>query len=311
VNQPAASTLSLAGAHQSFATGAGTVAFLDTGVDFLHPVLVTSLVPGWDFTTNTAGGSEAACCEPDDSTTTILDDSTTSILDGGWGSVLGLSLVNPLGLPMPKAYGHGTMVAGLIHLVAPTAKLMPVRVFNSNGTTTLFRILQGIYYATDHSAKVINMSFSSLAASAELSTAVGYASSHGVILVASVGNDGSKVMVYPAGFSPVIGVASTNNSGVRSSFSNYGNALVALAAPGEAVITTYPGNAYAAGWGTSFSTPLVAGGVALLNQLDPADAPSRALRAFSSGSQPGDQIGLGLIDIYQACLYRATHSIDQ
>jgi hypothetical protein len=310
VNQPAAAALQIADAHQNFATGAGTVAFLDTGVDFTHPVLATSLVPGWDFTTNSPGGFDSSCCQPDDSTTAILDDSTTSILDSGWGTVLNPSLLSPLGLPTPKAYGHGTMVAGLIHLAAPTAQLMPVRVFNSNGTTTLFRILQGIHYATDQGAQVINMSFSSLTSSPELSAAIDYATSHGVISVSSAGNDGSAIVVYPAGFAQVIGVASTNDAGIRSTFSNYGDA-VTMAAPGEAVVTLYPGNAYAAGWGTSFSAPLVAGGVALLSQLDQADSQTRAVRAFSSGSHPADGLGLGLIDLLQACLYRATHSTDQ
>ena len=312
VSQPAANALNLSAAHQNFATGAGTVAFLDTGVDFSHPVLAPSLISGWDFTTNSPGGSDSTCCQIDDSTTAILDDSTTSILDGGWGSVLDPSLLQLLGLLLPpRAYGNGTMVAGLIHLAAPTAQLMPVRVFNSNGTTTLFRILQGIHYATDHGANVINMSFSSLSASAELDAAINYATSHGVILVSSVGNGGSNITVYPAGFSGVMGVASTNDAGVMSQLSNYGNQLVTLAAPGEAVVTTYPGGAYAAGWGTSFSAPLIAGGVALLNQLDPADTQARAIRAFSAGSHPAPYLGLGLVDFFQACQYRATHSADQ
>jgi subtilisin family serine protease len=79
----------------------------------------------------------------------------------------------------------------------------------------------------------------------------------------------------------------------------------------QSVVTLYPGGVYAAGWGTSFSAPLVAGGVALLNQLDSADTESRALQAFSNGSHPAQFMGLGLIDLYQACLYRATHSAGQ
>jgi subtilisin family serine protease len=311
VNQPAVAALNIPKVHQSFATGAGTVAFLDTGVDFTHPVLAPSLISGWDFTTNSPGGYESTCCQLGDSTTAILDDSTTSILDGRWGSVLSPSLSQLLGLIPPKGYGHGTMVAGLIHLAAPTARLMPIRVFNSNGTTTLFRIVQGIYYAVNNGANVINMSFSSLSASPELAAAIDYASAHGVISVSSVGNGGSQITVYPAGFTRVIGVASTDDFGVRSLFSNYGTPRVTLAAPGEAVITLYPGGGYAVGWGTSFSTPLVAGGIALLNQLDPADNQTRAVRAFSSGSHPAPDLGLGLIDLYQACLYRATHTTDQ
>src|SRR5262249_9065222 len=153
------------------------------------------------------GGSDSSCCQADDPATFVLNDSTTSILDGGWGNILSPSITQLLGLLPPKAYGHGTMVAGLIHLAAPGARLMPVRVFNSDGSTTLFRIVQGIYYAVDHGATVINMSFSSLTASQELTSAINYATSHGVIVVSSVGNNGGQITVYPAGLPGVIGVA--------------------------------------------------------------------------------------------------------
>src|SRR5581483_3580098 len=136
-----------------------------------------------------------ACCEPDDSATYALNDSTTSILDGGSGSILSPSVIplaQWLGLGPPKAFGHGTMVAGVIHLAAPRAVLMPVRVFNSDGTTTLFRILQGVYYAVNHGANVINMSFSSLSPSQELAAAINYATSQGVVVVSSVGNNGAE-----------------------------------------------------------------------------------------------------------------------
>jgi hypothetical protein len=87
VNQPAAAALNIPAAH-NLATGAGIVAILDTGADFSHPVLAPSLISGWDFTTNSAGGSDSTCCQADDPTLATLDDSTTSILDGGWTSIL-------------------------------------------------------------------------------------------------------------------------------------------------------------------------------------------------------------------------------
>jgi subtilisin family serine protease len=83
-------------------------------------------------------------------------------------------------------------------------------------------------------------------------------------------------MVYPAGLSNVMGVASTNDQDQRSSFSNYGNQIVWVAAPGEAIITTYPFGSYAAGWGTSFSAPMVAGGVDLIHNAYPAVTQSQA-----------------------------------
>ena len=163
------------------------------------------------------------------------------------------------------------MVAGIVHLVAPTARIMPLKAFSADGTSRTFDIVRAIYYAVDHGARVINLSFSASMASNEIARAINYATDRGVICVASVGNLGSEVVVYPGGFRNVVGVASTNsaNPPVRSSFSNFGDALVSLAAPGEAIITTYPGGAYAAAWGTSFSTPIVAGAAALLVQIDP------------------------------------------
>src|SRR5207244_9014712 len=74
-----------------------------------------------------------------------------------------------------------------------------------------------------------------------------------------------SLTVYPAEWqNDVMGVASTSDQDTRSSFSNYGNAIVWVAAPGEAIVTTYPFGTYAAGWGTSFSAPFVSGGSSLL-----------------------------------------------
>jgi subtilisin family serine protease len=61
---------------------------------------------------------------------------------------------------LPAAFGHGTMVAGLVHLVAPTAKIMPLKVFKADGTSNVFDVVRAIRYAVDHGARVINMSFS-------------------------------------------------------------------------------------------------------------------------------------------------------
>jgi subtilisin family serine protease len=85
-----------------------------------------------------------------------------------------------------------------------------------------------------------------------------------VICVAAAGNSGEQTTVYPAALKGVIDVASTSNSDTQSTFSNYGAPPVWLAAPGEGVMTTYPFGTSAAGWGTSFSTPLVTGTTALM-----------------------------------------------
>jgi subtilisin family serine protease len=313
-NQPAAGIVRVAAAQQ-FATGAGTVAILDTGADFTHPVLASSLVLGWDFVNHVPGGyavpvdlvsatgsilDQSTTSILDQSTTSILDQSTTSILDQSTTSILDQSTTSILDTSKPlNEYGHGTMTAGVIHLVAPTARLLPVKVFDVNGGSCLSLILEGIYYAVDQGAKVISMSFSMRQGSAELQQAIAYANSMGVVLVASAGNEGQSIVVYPAGYKQVLGIGSTNNQDVRSTFSNFGS-VVSLAAPGEAIVTTYPQNRYAAGWGTSFSAPFVAGGAALLVQLNGQITPAGAKQALSQAVAVGQALGAGRLDLVRA-----------
>jgi len=105
---------------------------------------------------------------------------------------------------------------------------------------------------------------------------------------------------YPAGYtSLVMGVASTTDNDTLSSFSNYG-AAVWVASPGEAIITTYPFGTYAAGWGTSFSTPFVSGGVALLVSLSQSVNQSQAASAMGYAQWISPGVGQGRIDLYQA-----------
>ncbi len=290
VNQPAASIVGIQNAQKAFnVTGSGIVADIDTGVDPNHPVLQPVLVPGdgYDFTRNQPGGSElndlpptfsspppcssTSCPQPaqvNQSTAAVLDQSTAAVLDGN---------------SQYAAFGHGTMVMGIIHLVAPTAMLMPLKAFHSDGTALLSDILRAIYYGVQNNANVINMSFDTKANSAELKKALDYADQQGVICAASAGNDGTQETVYPAAFqSDVMGVASTTDQDTRSSFSNYGNAIVWVAAPGESIVSTYPFNTYAAGWGTSFSAPFVSGGAALLHNLQAAINESGAAAAVAN-----------------------------
>ena len=196
------------------------------------------------------------------------------------------------------------MVAGLIHLVAPTARIMPLKAFNANGSANLSDIVRAVYYAVNNQAKVINMSFSSLTQSASLTAAMQYARSHNVICVASGGNNGEEEMVYPAGDRGVLGVGSTSANDRRSFFSNYGVRSIRMAAPGEALITTYPGNNYAGVWGTSFSTALTSGAAALLSQMAPRISPSDAIDALEHGHRLDiDGMGDARLDVLSSLLY--------
>src|SRR5258708_33014895 len=197
---------------------------------------------------------------------------------------------------------------GIIHLVAPTAQLMPLKAFHSDGTASLSDILRAIYYGVQNGANVINMSFATKTSSAELQKALDYANQKGVICAASSGNDGQgsppppapPFLVYPAAFqNDVMGVASTSDQDTRSSFSNYGSAIVWVAAPGEAIVSTYPFDTYAAGWGTSFSAPFVSGGAALLHNLQAAIGQSGAATAVANAVPLDPSLGLnhGRLDL--------------
>ena len=309
VNQPASGVVEVQTAQSQFnVTGTGIVADIDTGVDPNHPVLQPVLLLGYDFTRNQPGGSEmndlppsfppptctATCPAPaqvNQSSVAILDQSSVAILDSSQYS----------------AFGHGTMVMGVIHLVAPTVQLLPLKTFKSDGTANLSDILRAIYYAAQNSANVINMSFDTKTQSTELSNALNYASELGVICAASAGNDGMQETVYPAALqSVVMGVGSVGSTsttdGMRSSFSNYGSAVVWVAAPGEQIVTTYPFNTYAAGWGTSFSAPFVSGGAALLRNLNSTINETQAAAAVANAAPLDPTLGLnhGRLDLVPA-----------
>jgi subtilisin family serine protease len=301
VNQPAAQIIHLSKAQTTFNVGgAGIVADIDTGVDPNHPVLRGVLLKGYDFTRNQPGGSEMndislsnppACgtCPAafvNQHTAAMVDQHTAAMVDGN----------------AYAAFGHGTMVAGVIHLVAPTAQILPLKAFHSDGTGNLSDIIRAIYYAVHNNANVINMSFDLSQNSTELVNAINYASNQNLILVASSGNDGQQEIVYPAGLRNVMGVASTNNQDQRSSFSNYGNQVVWVAAPGEAIVTTYPFATYAAGWGTSFSSPMVAGTASLLLNLQPQENQTQAAWAVSHAKWISFNMGNGRLDVYLSLL---------
>ena len=165
---------------------------------------------------------------------------------------------------IPPKFGHGTLVAGLIHAAAPEADLVPIRAFDSYGNSSLFLATAAIYAAVELEVDVINMSFSIGEHSRAFKEALDYAWSQGVVLVASVGNDGIDAEgIYPAAYPTVIAVAATDFDDRRASFSNFGR-TVNVTAPGELVVSTHPGGLYARASGTSFSAPIVSGAAALL-----------------------------------------------
>src|SRR6267143_1824284 len=302
--QPATHIIRLVDAQNGFRiSGTGIVAVIDTGVDVNPPVLCPVLLPGYDFTRNQPGASEwldvsglhsgyldtnTQNQQPgyvQQSTAAVLDQSTAAVLDGGPYS----------------AFGHGTMTTGLVHLVAPKAKILPLKAFSSNGTGYLSNIIAALYYAVQHHANVVNMSFDLSSPSAGLSQAVSYANKAGVVLVAAAGNESTSSPVYPAAFSgSVVGIASTTDWDTRSSFSNYGATDAWIAAPGEYVISTFPGGTYASASGTSFSAPLVAGTASLLINAKSSLNQKQAASALSHAIRLTPDLHYGRLDVYQA-----------
>ena len=300
--QPAAQIIRLQDAQNGFGiSGKGIVALIDTGVDPNHPVLRPVLLQGYDFTRNQPGASEwldvsglqgynsqgnENAVFVQQSSAAVLDQSSAAVLDG-----------SPY-----VAFGHGTMTSGLVHLVAPGAKILPLKAFSSNGTGNLSNIIAALYYAVQHNANVVNMSFDLSYSSPALSQAISYANNAGVVLVAAAGNENTSARVYPAAMNGyVVGIASTTDWDSRSSFSNYGSSDVWIAAPGESIISTYPGGTYGSESGTSFSSPLVAGTVALmLSAKQSGFNQSQAAKALANAQVLTPDLNHGRLNVYQA-----------
>lgn len=266
--QWAPQALRLEAAHQ-LTTGAGVrVAVLDTGVDRSHPLLAERLMPGFDFVDFDNDPSEV-------------------------GSVAN------------TGFGHGTHVAGLVALVAPQARIMPLRVLDSEGVGNAWVLAEALLYAidpdgnpsTDDGAQVINLSLGSLARTRIMGTIAQIAScqpavpgdaigdrsdpgynddttrcqnSVGAVVVAAAGNDASGgTKQYPAAESAygLVSIAASNASGTLASFSNYGN-WIDVAAPGEGITSALPGGGYGTWSGTSMAAPLAAGTAALVRSLN-------------------------------------------
>jgi serine protease len=267
------------------------VAVIDTGVSKVPDLAQTEIVPGWNFVNNT----------PD-----ATDD-----------------------------HGHGTHVAGTIAQsthngigvagVAFGAKIMPIKVLSARGSGSVSGIAEGIRWASDHGAKVINMSLGGPMASSVLAKAVKYAHDKGTTVVCAAGNDGRGKVSYPAAYPGAIAVASTQFDETTTFYSNWGKEID-VAAPGgntrvdqngdgfpDGVLqnTIVPGdtskNDYLWFMGTSMASPHVAGVVALIvgSGVTAPDAVEKVLKdtARAPKVKPKDdanRYGAGIIDAQAA-----------
>jgi thermitase len=169
--------------------------------------------------------------------------------------------------------GHGTHVAGIAAAVAgngvggsgvcPSCRLLAVKVFpDGSGSASDYDVAQGIIWAADNGADVVNLSLGGPGGSTTLRDAVDYAWSRGVVVVAAAGNSGNGTTQYPAAYPNAIAVAATTSYDTRASFSTYGS-WVDIAAPGSSILSTVRGGSYQAWSGTSMAAPVVAGAAGL------------------------------------------------
>ncbi len=254
------------------ASGGATVAVVDTGVDLTHEDLSAHVLTGSgaNCLSGTCSGSESAA-----------DDN-----------------------------GHGTHVAGIAAALTNNGKgvaglslnssILPVKALNSSGSGSYAAIASGIKWAVDHGADVINLSLGGYSYSSTLCSAVTYATSNGVVLVAAAGNDATSQPLYPAACPGAIGVAATSSNDTTASWSNYGAPDVFVSAPGVSIYSTYLGNQYATMSGTSMATPFVAGLAGLLLGQVPSRTDADVKTILASTSDKVGSVTYGF-DPYGTC----------
>ena len=237
------------------------VAVLDTGADLGHPDLQGSFVAGFDVVNQDADPS---------------DD-----------------------------HGHGTMVTGVIaarsnNAVGVTStcwrcSVMPVKVIGADGTGNASAVAEGIVWAADHGANVINMSFTMNAPDDAVAAAIAHARSRGVVVVAAAGNSGTADATFPAAYPGVLSVAGTDAADARYGWSSYGS-WVRVAAPG-CNLTTAPGGGYGEFCGTSSATAFLSGIVGLARSFVPETSTEAIEGAVTAGARSvGDFVSTGRID---------------
>ena len=221
-----------------YSAGEGiTVAILDGGVETSHPDLVNNLVPGRNVVSNNSDTS-------------------------------------PINV-------HGTAVAGTVAAttnnamgvssVAWNASLMPVRITNSSdGWASASDMANGILWAADHGAKVVNISYDIGSAASVINNAAQYLRNKGGLVVMAAGNNGTDRGYNDNPY--IINVSATTSSDALASFSDYGK-YIDVSAPGKDIYTTWQNGGYGSAWGTSFSSPNAAAVVALIMAANPQLSP--------------------------------------
>lgn len=225
----------------------------------------------WDIST---GSSNIKVAITDDAFVTSHPDLSNKLLPGR-DVADNDNNVNPSGATDGN---HGTHVAGIagaqtnnsigVASIGFNTMIIPVKIArDSDGA--LVAGYNGIIWAADNGAHVINMSWGSAQGGTYGQNVINYAWNKGCILVAGAGNDDVETMFYPAAYNNVIAVAATNSNDQKASFSQYGT-WIDVSAPGVSILSTIPNNSYVQFSGTSMASPLVAGLVGLMWSVNPS-----------------------------------------
>ena len=277
----------------SLSTGAGvTVAVVDTGVLGTHEDLAGSVVSGLDL------ASDKATYDPQ---------GTGEVDPGGHGThVAGVIAAHP---------NNGVGIAG----AAPGAKIMPIRVLDAKGSGSSSGVAEGIIWAADHGARIINLSLGG-GPSPGMQTAIQYARSKQVVTFAAAGNSYQEgnAPSYPAAYPEAIAVGATDQSGGHAAFSNTG-AYVDIVAPGDSIWSAYGlGHAqYALMSGTSMATPYASATAALVLAEKPSLSAASLTYLVESGATDlgahgrDDVYGYGLVNPRRSLLAASPQKIDQ